>query len=95
MWHDVDHTSNLNLGWDKRGIRAKKSPFFLGLIEREREREEKRERGELKAPFQDLRSFVGRFLSGHEQKFIALISYAWVPRKKDFTEDPRKEISGN
>ena len=21
--------------------------------------------------------------------------YVWVPRKKDFAEDPRKEISGN
>ena len=67
MWHDVGHTSNLSLSWDKRGIRAKRA-HFPGLIERE----EKRERGELKASFQDIRSFVGQFSSGQEQKFIAL-----------------------
>ena len=34
-------------------------------------REEKRERGEQRASFQDLWSFVGRFSSSKEQKFIA------------------------
>ena len=61
-WHDVGHTSNLNLSWDKRGINAKKSPFFLVLIERNRR---------AKASSQDLRSSVGRFSSVQERKFIA------------------------
>ena len=65
-WHNVGHTFNLNLSWDKRGSKAKRAHFPC-LIERE----EKRERGEPKAPFQDLRSSVGRFLSSQEQKFIA------------------------
>ena len=38
MWHDVGHTSNLNLSWDKRAIRAKRA-HFPSLIERERIRE--------------------------------------------------------
>ena len=67
MWHDVGYTSNLNLSWDKRGIRAKKILFSWF----DREREEKRERGELKASFQDLRSSFSRFSWGREQKFIA------------------------
>ena len=45
-WHDVGHTSNLSLSWDKRGIRAKKSSF-PGF---DRERKEKRERGESRLP---------------------------------------------
>ena len=43
-WHDVGHTSNLSLSWDKRGIRAKKSPFPIGSCERERERGEEGKR---------------------------------------------------
>ena len=42
-WHNVGHTSNLSLSLDKRGIRAIKSPF-PGF---DRERENKRQRGEL------------------------------------------------
>ena len=61
-WHDMGHISNLNLSWDKRGIRAKKSPFFLVLIERERR---------AKVSSRDLQSFVGLFSSGQERKFIA------------------------
>ena len=69
MTHDVGYTSNFSLSWDKRGIKAERA-HFPGLTERE-EREEKRERGEPKASFQDLRSSVGWFSSGQEQKFIA------------------------
>ena len=29
MWHDLGHTSNLNLSWDKRGIKVEKGSFFL------------------------------------------------------------------
>ena len=42
MWHDVGHTSNLNLSWDKRGIKGKRANFSWF----DRERGEKRERGE-------------------------------------------------
>ena len=41
-WHDVDHTSNLSLSWDKGGIRAKRAHFPSF----DRERDEKKERGE-------------------------------------------------
>ena len=61
-WHDKSHISNLNLSWDKRGIRAKKSPFFIVLIERERR---------AKASSRDLQSFIGLFSSGQERTFIA------------------------
>ena len=61
MWHDVGHTSNLNLSKDKRRIRAKRANF-PGLIQRARR---------AKASSQDLQSSVGRFTSGQEQKFIA------------------------
>ena len=40
-WHNVGHTSNLSLSWDKRGIRAKRAHFMLFT----QEREVKRERG--------------------------------------------------
>ena len=46
MWHNVGHTSNLNLSWDKRGIRVRKA-HFPGF---DREREEKRERGKPRLP---------------------------------------------
>ena len=62
MWHDVGHTSNLSLSWDKRGIRAKIAHF--SWFDRDRER------GEPKASFHDLWNSVGRFSSGQEQKFI-------------------------
>ena len=45
-WHDVGHTSNLNLSKDKRGIREKIAHFSWF----DREREEKRERGEPRLP---------------------------------------------
>ena len=44
-WHDVGHTSNLSLSWDKSGIRAKRAHFLVLT-----EREEKRERGEPRLP---------------------------------------------
>ena len=42
MWHNVGHTSKLNLSWDKRGNRAKRAHFPVF----DREREEKREIGD-------------------------------------------------
>ena len=75
MRHDVGHTSNLSLSWDKRGIRAKKSPF-LGF---DLEREEKRERGEP--------SFLPRSTEFRGLIFVRLRAkvhrinkrYMWVP----------------
>ena len=41
----------------------------------------------------NLRSFFGRISSDQGQMFIALTrAYEWVPRTRDFTEDPRKGI---
>ena len=45
-WHDRGHTSNLNLSSDKKGIREKRAHFSWF----DREREEKRERGERRLP---------------------------------------------
>ena len=45
-WHDVGHTSNFNLSWDKRGLRAKRAHFLWF----DQERGEKRERGESSLP---------------------------------------------
>ena len=40
-WHDVGHTSNLSLSWDKRGIREKRAHF--SWFDRESERREEEE----------------------------------------------------
>ena len=84
-WHDVGHTSNLSLSWDKRGIRAKRSHFLVLIV---------RERIRAKASSHDLRSSVGRFSSGQERKFIASTrGKREYQKKRDFTEVPRGEIS--
>ena len=67
MCNDVGHTSNLSLSWDKRGMRAKKSPFPGFDCERERERGEE----ESQASSHNIRSSMGWFSSGQEQNFIA------------------------
>ena len=74
-WHDVNHTSNLSLSWDKRGIRAKRAHFLLFT----REREEKRERGESSFIPQSMK-FRGSIFVGPRAK-VHLIDkrYAWVP----------------
>ena len=46
IWHDVGHTSNLSFSWDKRGIREKRAHFLV----LDHEREEKKERRELRLP---------------------------------------------
>ena len=66
-WHDVGHTSNLRLSWDKRGIREKRAHFLLFM----RERDRRRGKEESQAFSHDLRSSEGWFSSGQEQKFIA------------------------
>ena len=60
MWHDVGHTSNLNINWVKEELGQKRAQF-PSLIERERGQERNRR---VKASSQDLRSFVGRFSLG-------------------------------
>ena len=67
-WHGVGHTSNLSLSSDKRGMRAKKSPFPGFHHERER----RRGKEESQASSHDVRCSVGQFSSGQEQKFISL-----------------------
>ena len=64
-WHDVDHTSNLSLSWDKRGIRAKRAHFLVLIV-----RGRRREKEESQASSHDIQSSVGRFSSGQERKFI-------------------------
>ena len=47
-WHDMGHTSNLSLSLDKKGMRAKKSPF-LGL-DHEREGRRGKEESQCDTP---------------------------------------------
>ena len=88
-WHDVGHTSNLNLSWDKRGIKAKE-PIFLVLIERERRREKE---GSLISRSMEFRWLV--FVGPRTKVHRINEGYAWVPGNKDFAEDPKREILGN
>ena len=56
-------------------------------------REERRERGEPKASFQDIQSSAGRFSSSKEQKFIASTRVTCGCLKTwDFVEDPSEEF---
>ena len=65
--YDMGHASNLSLSWDKRGMRAKKSPFPGFNHERER----RRGKEESQDSSRDVRSSMGRFSLGQEQMFIA------------------------
>ena len=65
---------------------------FPGLIERERRREKRESQGFFQrstefcwSVFVRLRTIVHRTDEG----------YAWVPGKRDFSKDPRGEISGD
>ena len=81
----------LKLKLDKREIRAKRAHSFWFT----HEREEKREKGE---PSFLPRSteFYGSDFVGPRTKLYRLDErYVWVPEKRDFTKDPRVEISGN
>ena len=37
-WHDMGHTSNLNLSWDKRGIKEKRAHFPVSSREKGEEK---------------------------------------------------------
>ena len=69
-WYDVGHTSNLSSSWDKRGIRAKNSPFSGFDREREEKREEGKRRSKLPPTIRGV-PWVG-FCISQEQKFVAL-----------------------
>ena len=86
----MGHTSNLNLSWDKRGIRAR-GPIFPGF---DQEREEKKERGDPRLPS---KIFEVPLVGFRRAKKVHRIDegYAWVLGKRDFAEDPRGEILGN
>ena len=93
-WHDVGHTSNLNLSWDKRGIGAKRAKF-LGF-DRERDRgEERRERGEPNLPPKIYRVSLVDFRRAKNKSYHIDKGYAWVLGKRDYIEDSRGEILGN
>ena len=90
-WHDVGHTSNLNLSWDKRGIRAKRA-HFSWFDESEGRREKEENQGFLPGSTEFRWSvFIGPRMKVH----CVDERYVWVPKKRDFTEDPRGEISTN
>ena len=83
----MGHSLNLKIKLEQKGQREKRSHFFLVLTVGERERRER-------APSFSLRStelrwsiFVGPRTKVHRIDQ----GYAWVPRTRDFAEDPRKE----
>ena len=86
-WHNMGHTSNLNLSWDKRGIRAKRTQF-PNLIDRERERERERERGG-GGGVGESQGFLPRSMKFYLSVFVGLRmkvhridgGYAWVPER--------------
>ena len=88
-WRDVGHLLNLRLSWSKRGKLGQKKPIFVGLIERVREERKNR-----------AKSFFPRSTEFRRSKFIRprtkvhLIDegYAWVPKTRDFDEDPNEEL---
>ena len=90
-WHDVGHTSNLSLSWDKRGIRAKRAHFPAGS----REREEKRKRGEPSLLPRSTKFRRSVFVGPRTKVHLIDEEYAWIPEKRDLIEDQRGEISGN
>ena len=63
-------------------------PIFCWNV---REKQRKGEERVSKAFLDNPRSSIDRNSSGQEPKFI----YAWVPKMRGFTEDPKEEISGN
>ena len=63
----MGHSLNLKIKLEQKGQREKRSHFFLVLTVGEKERGGR----EHQASLFDLRSSVGRFSSGQEQKFIA------------------------
>ena len=94
IWHDMGNTSNLNLSWDKIGIRENRA-HFPSLIERERERGEARKR-RAKGFLPISTKFCWSFFFEPRTKVHRIDKgYAWVLGKTDFLEDPRKEILGD
>ena len=77
----------------KIGIRVKKKrSIFTGLTERVRKERKRRAKGFLPRSTEfRLSVFVGP----RTKVYRIDEGNAWVPRKKDFTKDPRKEISRN
>ena len=83
-WRNVGHSFNLKIKLEQKGQGGKRSHFFFVLTVGEK----KRGGREHQASLFDLRSFVGRISSGQGQKFIE--GYAWIPKRKDFDEDPKE-----
>ena len=93
MWHNVGHSLDLNLSYNKRELGHKRAHFFLfSRLERKREEEEK-----VRASNFSLRSTELRW-----SDFVELItkvhllskSYMCVPEKEDFAKDPSEKFGG-
>ena len=89
MWRDVGHSFNLKIKLEQKEQEGKRSHFFLVLTVGEK----KRGRKGTKASLFDLQSSIGQFSLGHRTKVHRINDGdEWVPRTRDFVEDPRKEI---
>ena len=77
----------------KKSILGRKRTYFL-LVKNVRERERKK-----KKKYKLLSSIYGVLSIGicraKSESYLLDEGYAWVPKMRDFTEDPKEEISGN
>ena len=81
----------LNLKLGQKTLRAEKGFIFVCVHVSEEERN-KRVKNFLLRPI-EFRWYV--FVGPRRKVHCIDEGYAWVPRNKDFVEDPRREISGD
>ena len=69
---------------------------FSAVWFRNCEKEKGEERELPSASFFDPRSFACRnFIEPRVKVHLLDEGYVWVPKRRDFTEDPKEEVSGN
>ena len=92
MWHDVGQVLKLWMMLIKEHIlgEIRSSCFVLETVG-EKGRKERTPSFSLRSTEFCQSDFVGPRLKVH----CLDKGYAWVPKKRDFTEDPKEEISGN
>ena len=84
-WYDVGHSLNLRIKLEQNG---KRIPFFLVLFESERETKRR------------AKSFLSRSMEFRQSNFVGPRTkvyridegYTWVPKTRDFIEDPNEEF---
>ena len=84
---------------EKPNLREEELIFWWGKKKKKYEREQRgRERKKENIPTFFLRSLefcCSEFIESRVKVHLLDEGYAWVPKRRGFTEDPREEISGN